>query len=80
MQQVELKTSEAMDIIIEYHNDGTTPGEPKRIAVERDASRNYKVKYEDTIGRNTAITTGAAILDAKNLARSKLKGEEGLCS
>ena len=69
-----------MDIIIEYHNDGTTPGKPKRIVVERSADGNYKVKYEDTIGRNAAIITSAAILDVKNLARSKLKGEEGLCS
>ena len=69
-----------MDIIIEYHNDGTTTGKPKRIAVEKDINGNYKVKYEDTIGRNAAIITSAAILDVKNLARSKLKGEEGLCS
>ena len=69
-----------MDIIIEYHNDGTTTGKPKRFAVERSADGNYKVKYEDTIGRNTAITTSAAILDATKIARDKLEGREGLCS
>ena len=78
--EIKLNTFEAMDIIIEYHNDGTTPGKPKRIVVERSADGNYKVKYEDTIGRNAAITTSAAILDATKIARDKLEGREGLCS
>ena len=74
--RAKLTTVNEMELIIEYHNSETEPGKPNRVVVQRDAQGNYKIVYEEIIGRETAIRTNAAIKDAVEKARKAL----GECS